>query len=62
LDNVRIADVTNEDYLSAIELMDETKLDPNDSLAVQVMRKEEIEEIYSFDKGFDRIRGIRRIT
>ncbi|MEM2925755.1 MAG: type II toxin-antitoxin system VapC family toxin [Methanocellales archaeon] len=62
LDNVRIVDVTEGDYLGAVELMSELKKDPNDCLALEVMRRENISEIYSFDKGFDGVRGIKRVT
>ncbi len=62
LDNVKIVDVTKGDYLSAVELMEDITLDPNDCLAVEVMRREGIDEIYSFDAGFDSIRGIKRIA
>ncbi|MEA2033766.1 MAG: type II toxin-antitoxin system VapC family toxin [Euryarchaeota archaeon] len=60
-DNVRIVDVTTEDYIGAIELMSELKMDPNDSLAVDVMRCEDINEIYTFDRGFDGVAGIIRV-
>lgn len=60
-DNIKIVDVSKDDYLGAIELMDETKMDPNDSLAVQVMRSEGIKEIYSFDRGFEDVGGIKRL-
>ncbi len=58
MDNVRIVDVTVEDYLGAIEQMRELKVDPNDCLAVDVLRCEDINEIYTFDKGFDGVAGI----
>lgn len=61
LDNVWIVDVTVEVYLGAIELMSELKMDSNDCLAVEVMRCEDINEIYSFDKGFDDVVGIKRV-
>ncbi len=38
-DIIKIVDVTKDDYIGVIELMDETKMDPNDSLAMQIMRK-----------------------
>jgi len=60
-DNVNIVDVTVEDYLGAVELMSELKMDPNDCLAVEVMRREDINEIYSFDRGFDGVAGIIRV-
>ncbi len=61
LDNVRIINVTESDYLSAIELMRELKLDPNNCLAIVTMQREGIREIYTFDRGFDRVSGIRRV-
>jgi predicted nucleic acid-binding protein len=61
MDNVRIVDVTVEDYLGAIELMNELKMDPNDCLAVEVMRCEDINAIYTFDMGFDGVAGILRV-
>ena len=61
MDNVRIVDVTTEDYLGAIELTSELKMDPNDCLAVDVMRCEDINEIYTFDRGFDGVAGIIRV-
>jgi len=41
--------------------MDEFKLDPNDCLAVLVMEQEGINEIYTFDKGFDNVGWIKRL-
>ncbi|MEA2074580.1 MAG: type II toxin-antitoxin system VapC family toxin [Euryarchaeota archaeon] len=60
-DNVRIVDVTKDDYLGAIEMMSELKMDPNDCLAVDMMRCEDINEIYTFDRGFDGVAGIIRV-
>jgi predicted nucleic acid-binding protein len=53
LDNVTILDVAAEDYLGAIELVRDLKRDPNDCLAVEVMKREGVHEIYTFDSGFD---------
>lgn len=61
LDNMHIEGVTPEDYLGAVELMEELSLDANDALAVQVMRRCDIEQIYSFDQGFEHIKGIQRM-
>lgn len=60
-DNVLIADVRSSDYLMAVELMDELNMDPNDCLAVAIMRRNNIGEIYTFDKGFDEVEGIKRL-
>lgn len=61
LDNVRIVDVAKDDYLGAIEMMSELKMDPNDCLAVEVMGSENVNEIYSFDKGFGDVLWIKRV-
>ncbi len=61
-DNIKIVDVSKGDYLGAVELMEDITLDPNDCLAVEVMRREGIHEIYSFDEGFDGVRGVKRVT
>jgi len=61
LDNVKIRGVSREAYFAATELGDDLKLDPNDALAVDVMRLSNIKEIYSFDRDFDKIGGISRL-
>jgi len=61
LDNVKIRGVSREAYFAATELGDDLKLDPNDALAVDVMRLNSIKEIYSFDQDFDKIKGISRL-
>ena len=61
LDNVKIMGVTREAYFVATELGDDLKLEANDALAVDVMRLNNIKEIYSFDEDFDQIEGITRL-
>jgi len=61
LDNVTIADVTANDYLIAAEMGRELNLDPNDALAVHLMQENDLSEIYSFDEGFEKIEGIKRV-
>jgi len=61
LDNVETARVSKEDYSAATELGMELELDPNDALAVQVMRLHNINEIYSFDKDFEKVKGTTRL-
>lgn len=55
LDSLKIVGVSAEDYLSAISLMEDVGLDANDCLAIKIMKDYEISEIYSFDKGFEKI-------
>jgi len=61
LDNVKIMSVTREAYFAATELGADLKLEANDALAVDVMRLNNIKEIYSFDEDFDQIEGITRL-
>ena len=61
LDNVTIKGVTREAYFAATELGDDLKLEANDALAVDIIRANDISEIYSFDDHFDQIDGITRL-
>jgi predicted nucleic acid-binding protein len=61
LDNIKIHDVTREAYFAAVELGEDLRLEANDALAVDVMRVNNIEEIYSFDEDFDQIEAISRL-
>jgi predicted nucleic acid-binding protein len=61
LDNVRIMDVTKDAYFAATELGEDLKLEPNDALAIDMMRQNNITEIFSFDEHFNQIDGITRI-
>jgi predicted nucleic acid-binding protein len=61
LDNVKIHGVTREVYFAAAELGEDLRLEANDALAVDVMRMNNIAEIYSFDEDFDQIEGISRL-
>jgi len=60
LDNVEILDVSRDECFAATELASELDLDPNDALAVQVMRSKNIEEICSFDLDLDKVEGVVR--
>jgi len=61
LDNVKIEGVSREAYFAATELGGDLKLDPNDALAVDFMRLNNVKEIYSFDEDFDKTEGISRL-
>jgi len=61
LDNVKIEGISGEAYFAATEFGEDVKLDPNDALAVDVMRLNDIREIYSFDEDFDKVEGISRL-
>jgi predicted nucleic acid-binding protein len=61
LDNVKIHGVSEKAYFAATELGNDLKIDPNDALAVDFMRLNNLKEIYSFDEDFDKIEGISRL-
>lgn len=57
----QMKEYAKDDYLGAIEMMSELKMDPNDCLAVEVMGSENVNEIYFFDKGFGDVLWIKRV-
>lgn len=60
INNMTIMDVTKDSYFAAAELGQELKLEPNDALAIDIMRQNEIAEIYTFDEHFNNIVGISK--
>lgn len=60
MDNVKVLDVSREDYLAATDVAPTQGIGVNDALAVIKMREAGLSEIYSFDKHFDVIEGIVR--
>jgi uncharacterized protein len=61
LENVKIMDVTRDAYFAATELGEDLKMEANDALAVDTMRQNSVNEIYSFDEHFDHIEGIKKL-
>ncbi len=61
LDNVRILGVSRDAYFAAADLGGDLKIDPNDALAVDAMRLNEVKEIYSFDEDFEMMEGLTRL-
>jgi hypothetical protein len=61
LDNIRIYGVSRDAYFAATELGGDLKLESNDALAIDIMKMNDIKEIYSFDEDFDQIEGIIRL-
>ncbi len=60
--NVNVLEVTHSDCRRAIELASESEIGFSDAVACVVMRRTGILEIYSFDKDFDKVEGITRLT
>jgi len=61
LDNVKIRGVTREAYFAAVELGEDLKLEANDALTIDIMKMNNMKEIYSFDEHFDQIDGITKL-
>ncbi len=62
LPNVKVWDVTSGEYRLATAMASEEEIGVNDALAVEIMRKHGINEIYSYDTDYDKIEGVKRIT
>jgi predicted nucleic acid-binding protein len=58
LDNITVQGVSKEAYFAANELGDDLKLEANDALAIDVMKSNNVTEIFTFDEDFDRVEGI----
>lgn len=61
LESLQTETVTKDGYLAAAELGRDLNRDPNDALAVLVMREHRLREIYSYDGDFDQLEGITRL-
>lgn len=61
LDNIKIYGVSRDAYFAAAEIGSDLKLESNDALAVDIMKMNNMKEIYSFDEDFDQIEGITRL-
>lgn len=59
--NLTVFPISIVDYESALNITRESLIGLNDSLAVQIMRREGIEEVYSMDRHFDGFEDIVRI-
>ncbi len=60
--NVEIIEVTRSDCRKAIELARDSGIGFSDAVACAVMKRLRISEIYSFDRDFDRVEDITRVT
>lgn len=59
--NVKVFDVTKKDCLKALEIAKEKDVGLSDAIAYVIMKKNDVEEIYSFDSDFDKL-DVKRIT
>ncbi len=61
-DSIRILSTARPDLIEALALGSEVDVGTSDALAAVLMRREGLREVYSFDRDFDRIPDIRRIS
>ncbi|MBO3769803.1 MAG: type II toxin-antitoxin system VapC family toxin [Thermoproteota archaeon] len=61
MENIRIEGVERRDYEEALVIASRYKVSPNDAVACVISRKNNISEIYSFDKHFDNFTFIKRL-
>jgi hypothetical protein len=61
-ENIHFYEVSKVDYVSALSIMEQYHLGVNDALAYVLMRKNGAAKIYSFDKHFDRLPNVSRLT
>ncbi len=60
--SIVILEPTRAHYVDAVEVAEEAKVGLNDAVATVLMEENQIEEIYSFDKHFDRLKNVKRVN
>lgn len=60
-ENIDVLTVDKDVYLLGADLAAEHRIGINDGLAAVLMQKEDIEEIYSFDRHFDLLPDVKRV-
>ena len=58
---IAILEPSRENYVDAVEVAEEVSVGLNDEVAYVLMKENAIEEIYSFDRHFDRFKDVRRV-
>jgi len=61
-DNVDLGSTVKGDLIEAVSVGQQTDVGATDALAVVLMRRNALDEIYSFDRDFDRFRDLRRAS
>jgi len=59
--SAKLVTVNKQQYFEALKIAKEKRVGLNDALTYVVMLKNKIYEIYSFDKDFDKLEGIKRL-
>jgi len=61
-DTIVVAPTSREDFYAALQEAKDARIGLTDALALTSMKGSGLSEIYSFDKDFDRIGEVRRIS
>ena len=60
-DSIAVVSVSRQDCISALRYAKELKLGLTDAMAFAAMKASRVTEVYSFDRDFDAIQGVRRV-
>jgi hypothetical protein len=60
--NLKVYGVTKKDCINALKTAKDKSIGLSDAIAHLLMIRNDIREIYSFDRDFDRLEGIKRIV
>jgi len=61
-ENIAIAEASQEDCISALDEAERHGVGVTDALAYVIMKKQGLDEVYSFNGDFDRFEGVKRVT
>lgn len=60
--NVKIFNVNRKGCLREFNTAKEDEVGLNDAIAWVIMMNNEVKEIYSFDRDFDKLKGVKRVS
>lgn len=60
-ENVSILDVRREDCIAALDEAEMHEVGLNDALVYVLMKRNDLGELYSFDRDFDRFKDVKRL-
>lgn len=61
-ENIKIVSICRNDYITSVETAKTFKIGLNDALAYTIMKRHEIKEIYTFDRDFKKLSGIKIVS
>ena len=60
-ENLILHPVTEQDYARALPLANRHQISANDALAIHTMRRNNIAQIYTFDRHFEHLEGLTKL-